>query len=384
MGPAHAGDGICGPDSQGVSAPGYLGFPIIFALIRYLRPPRRGGLVIESAAAVEGAWRAAIRLMIPPAASMRLISIPANPVPDEAATAMLQTPDGVLLRYARWAPPPGRKGTVCLFQGRAEFIEKYFETVRDLRARGFAVATLDWRGQGLSDRALRNPRKGYVRNFSQYQIDLETFINEVVLPDCPPPLFALGQSMGATILLRAAHAGHRWFDRMVLLAPMIALPGMRRLATTRIVVKVLRSIGLGALYVPGGRASTMMQRPLAGNLLTSDPVRYARNIAVLEAEPALAIGSPTVGWADAAFRVMSELSDERFPASIRQPILILAAGMDAIVSTPAIGEFALRLRAGSHLVVPGARHELLMEQDRFRIQTLAAFDAFVPGTPLFK
>src|SRR6201982_1616203 len=79
---------------------------------------------------------------------MKLISIPANPVPDEAATAMLQTPDGVLLRYARWAPPPGRKGTVCIFQGRAEFIEKYFEVVRDLRARGFAVATIDWRGQG--------------------------------------------------------------------------------------------------------------------------------------------------------------------------------------------------------------------------------------------
>ena len=79
---------------------------------------------------------------------MRLISIPANPVPDEAATAMLQTPDGVLIRYARWAPPPGRKGTVCVFQGRAEFIEKYFEVVRDLRARGFAVATFDWRGQG--------------------------------------------------------------------------------------------------------------------------------------------------------------------------------------------------------------------------------------------
>src|SRR6266478_1801515 len=256
---------------------------------------------------------------------MNLVSIPANPVPDAAVTGTIKTPDGVSLRFARWEPPPGRKGTVCLFQGRSEFIEKYFETVRDLRARGFAVATLDWRGQGLSDRALGNPRKGYVRNFSQYQIDLETFINEVVLPDCPPPLFALGQSMGATILLRAAYAGHRWFDRTVLLAPMIALPGMRRLATTRMLVKVMRSIGLGALYVPGGSASTMLQRPFAGNLLTSDPVRYARNIAVLEAEPALAIGSPTVGWADAAFRVMSEISDERFPASIRQPILILAA-----------------------------------------------------------
>jgi lysophospholipase len=104
---------------------------------------------------------------------------------------------------------------------------------------------------------------------------------------------------------------------------------------------------------------------------------------VLEAEPALAIGWPTVAWADSAFRVMSELSEPGYPATIRQPILIIAAGQDAIVSTPAIDEFAVRLRGGSHLIVPGARHELLMEQDRFRSQVLAAFDAFVPGTPLF-
>jgi lysophospholipase len=315
---------------------------------------------------------------------MTLVSIPANPVPDDVVTGTLKTPDGIALRFARWAPPRGRKGTVCLFQGRSEFIEKYFETVRDLRARGFAVATLDWRGQGLSDRTLRNARKGYVRNFAQYQIDLETFINEIVLPDCPPPLFALGQSMGATILLRAAYAGHRWFDRMVLLAPMIALPGMRRSGANRIIVKALRSIGLGSLYVPGGSAAAIVQRPFKGNLLSSDPVRYARNVAVVEAEPALAIGSPTVAWCDAAFRVMAELSEPGYPGRIRQPILIIAAGMDGIVSTPAIAEFAVRLRGGSHLIVPGARHELLMEQDRFRKQALAAFDAFVPGSPLFK
>ena len=314
---------------------------------------------------------------------MTLVSIPANPVPDNVVTGTLKTRDGVSLRFARWAPPPGRKGTVCLLQGRSEFIEKYFETVRDLRARGFAVATFDWRGQGLSDRALRNRRKGYVRNFSQYQIDLETFINEVVLPDCPPPVFALAHSMGATILLRAAHAGYRWFDRAVLLAPMIALPGLRRFAATRIMVRTMRLMGLGSVYVPGGDAAVMMQRPFVGNLLTSDPVRYARNVAVLEAEPALAVGWPTVAWADSAFRVMGELSESGYAGTIRQPILIIAAGQDAIVSTAAIDEFAIRLRAGSHLIVPGARHELLMEQDRFRTQTFAAFDAFVPGTPLF-
>jgi len=314
---------------------------------------------------------------------MNLVSIPANPVPDDVVTGMVKTRDGVSLRFARWAPPAGRKGTVCLFPGRAEFIEKYFETVRDLRARGFAVAALDWRGQGMSDRVLRNRRKGYVRNFGQYQIDLETFVNEVVLPDCPPPLFGLAHSMGAVVLLRAAYAGHRWFDRMVLLSPMIALPGIRRSLLSRITVRTLRTLGLGAMYVPGGDATVMMQRPFTGNFLTSDPVRYARNVAVLEAEPKLAIGWPTVAWADAAFRVMKELSDPSYPARIRQPILIIAAGQDQIVSTPAIDDFAVRLRAGSHLIVPGARHELLMEQDRFRTQVLAAFDAFVPGTSMF-
>jgi lysophospholipase len=314
---------------------------------------------------------------------MNLVSIPANPVPDGAVSGILKTPDGVALRFARWAPPPGRKGTVCLFQGRAEFIEKYFETVRDLRARGFAVATLDWRGQGMSERVLRNPLKGYVRNFSQYQIDLEAFINEVVLPDCPPPIFALAHSMGALVLLRAAYAGIRWFDRMVLLSPMVALPGMRRTAATRALVRSLRLGGFGSLYVPGGDASVMQLRPFVGNLLTADPVRYARNVAVLEAEPKLAIGWPTVAWADAAFRAMGELAEPGYAGRIRQPILIIAAGLDAIVSTPAIDEFAVQLRAGSHLIVPGARHELLMEQDRFRGQVLAAFDAFVPGTALF-
>src|SRR5271169_357456 len=114
---------------------------------------------------------------------MTLVSISANPVPEDVVTGTLKTPDGVNLRFARWAPPPGRKGTVVVLQGRAEFIEKYFETVRDLRARGFAVATFDWRGQGLSDHALSDPHKGHVRNFSEYATDLAAIMDQVVLPD---------------------------------------------------------------------------------------------------------------------------------------------------------------------------------------------------------
>ncbi|MGH6671734.1 MAG: alpha/beta fold hydrolase [Xanthobacteraceae bacterium] len=309
----------------------------------------------------------------------RLVSIPANPVPDNFIAGCLKTPDGVSLRFARWQPPAGRRGTVCIFQGRGEWIEKYFETVRDLRARGFAVATLDWRGQGLSDRGLKDRHKGFVRDFSEYDADLETFMREIVLPDCPPPLFAIGHSTGGTVLIRAAHRGHRWFDRVVLTAPLIGLAGASASPTAATIVRALRLAGFGSSYVPGGAAVVMETRPFAGNILTSDPVRYARNAAVLEAEPSLELGRPTVAWADAAFRAMRAIRERGYASRIRQPILIVSAGLDVVVSNAAIEEFASQLRTGSHLVVIGAKHELLMEQDRLRAQFWAAFDAFVPG-----
>ena len=314
---------------------------------------------------------------------MTLVSIPANPVPDGVTTGMLKTPDGVDIRFARWDPPPGRKGTICLFQGRAECIEKYFETVRDLRARGFAVATIDWRGQGGSGRKLSDPFKGHVKSFSEYETDLETFVREIVLPDCPAPHFALGHSMGASVLLRVAYKGRRWFDRMILSTPLLGLSPGRFPRYTGPVVKLLRLFGRGSAYVPGGSAHVMALDPFVGNPVTSDPVRYARTVAILEAQPSLGLGSPTNAWTAAAFDAMDAFANPRYALEIRQPIVIVAAGRDDIVSTPVTEEFGLRLRAGSHLVVAGAKHEILMEQDHYRAQFFAAMDAFIPGSPLF-
>jgi lysophospholipase len=226
---------------------------------------------------------------------MTLVSIPANPAPDNVVSGTIVTPDGVKLRFARWAPPLNRKGTVCVFTGRSEQIEKYFETVRDLRDRGFAVAMIDWRGQGGSDRQLDDPRKGHVRNFAEFETDVETFIREVVMPDCPPPFYALAHSMGGAVMLRIAHSGKRWFDRIVLSAPMIDLPGQTASTPARIAVRALRWFGRGSQYVPGGGPALVGTESFVNNLLTSDPVRFARNAAILEENPALGLGSPTIG-----------------------------------------------------------------------------------------
>jgi lysophospholipase len=314
---------------------------------------------------------------------MDLVSIPANPVPENVVTGSLTAKDGVNLRFARWHPPPGRKGTVCLFQGRTEFIEKYFETVRELRTRGFAVATIDWRGQGLSDRALSDRNKGHVEDFSDYELDLDVLMNQVVLPDCPPPYFAIAHSMAGSVMMNIAKKGARWFDRIVLSAPMIELAGARGSSLYKMTAKAMRYAGMGTSYIPGGEATVLAAGPYIGNPATSDPVRHARTKAILEAEPSLGVGSPTVSWVAAAYRAMAGFTDINFTDKIRQPLMLVAAGRDEIVSTAAIEDFAVRLRAGSHLIIAGARHELMAEQDRYRVQFWAAFDAFVPGTPLY-
>jgi lysophospholipase len=314
---------------------------------------------------------------------MKFISIPANPVPDRGMAGIVKTPDGVTLRFGRWEPPPGRKGTVVILQGRAEYIEKYFETVRDLRARGFAVATFDWRGQGLSDRALADPRKGHIKNFSQYATDLGAFMEQVVLPDCPPPFFALGHSMGGANVISSCHDGSRWFERIVLTAPMIALRPDRLTHVAGPLARIMRGLGRGSAYVPTGHGSASGVENFIGNVLTSDPVRFARNAAVLQEEPELGLGAPTIAWADAAIRLMKKFAAPSYAARIRQPMLLVAAGYDEVVSTSAIEAFGMNLLAGRHLILPGAKHEILQEQDAFRAQFWAAFDAFVPGTPRY-
>ena len=155
---------------------------------------------------------------------MELVTLAEKSVPSGATVGAFRGYDGAELRYARWdATRMPRRGTVCLFGGRAEFIEKYFEVVADLRRRGFAVATMDWRGQGGSQRMLANPRKGHVRGFWEYDRDLIRFMKDIVLPDCPPPFIGLAHSMGGNILLRNATMPGLWFERIVLVAPMISI-----------------------------------------------------------------------------------------------------------------------------------------------------------------
>lgn len=310
-----------------------------------------------------------------------LREIPGNPVPENANAGYLTARDGVKLRFARFGAT-GRpmKGTVVILPGRNECIEKYFETIGDLAARGLGSVMMDWRGQGGSDRLLADGERGYIDSFRDYVRDLEQFFEEVALPDCRAPFYLLAHSTGSLIALLASPTLTNRVRRMVLVAPLLSMSGFP-VSTTWInrIATALYALGLGTMYMAGG-PRPREPKPFSTNVLTTDHKRYARNVELYEAYPDLSLGGPTVAWVRAACLAAAAVQEEDFIARLQVPMLFVGAGSDKVVSTPDIERYVRRIKSASLLTIDGSRHEILQEADVYREQLLAAFDAFIPGS----
>ncbi len=303
--------------------------------------------------------------------------IPGNDVPEGLIAGEITMTDGMRLRYGLCRPAAAHRGTVCVLEGRNEFVEKYFETVADLTQRGFATAVLDWRGQGGSGRRLKNPHRGHLRSFRQYDGDLFTFMTGVVLPDCPPPYYGLAHSTGGLVLLRALTT-HNWFRRVVLSAPLIDFaPMVPPKPITRVIVRLAVLCGLGRLFAPTQPHRPLTEAQFPGNRLTSDLSRFVRTTRTTDARPDLGSGGVTFSWLNAAFRAIGELRRQPLSRLFLSPILIVAAREDQVVSAEAIRRFAQRRPGVAAVFIDRARHELLQERDAVREQFWAAFDTFV-------
>ncbi|MBK8457444.1 MAG: alpha/beta hydrolase [Phyllobacteriaceae bacterium] len=301
-----------------------------------------------------------------------------NPVPPNGFGGFFSARDGVTLRYGvfRTQSRP-HLGTIVILPGRNEPIEKYFETISDVMAMGYDAAIIDWRGQGFSGRLLADRRKGHVGSFADYAADLRQFLADIVLPDCRAPYHLLGHSMGGLAALLAAPWLGNQVSRIVLSAPLLEF-GEAPVSTGRLgqITRALSAIGLGSHYLIGSKEKSP---DFLANVLTSDPRRFWRNIAIRRAAPELALGGPTVGWISAACQAIDVARDPEFIARIHVPVLLIAAGSDTVVSNRAIEDFARRPRAGAHLTIDGARHELLQESDVYREPFLAAMHAYFSG-----
>ena len=289
---------------------------------------------------------------------------------------------GAELRAARFAAAPDvrSRGVCVLLNGQTEFIEKYFEVIDELRGRGFAVATMDWRGQGGSTRMTEDSRKSFVGDFHEYDQDLDTLMNWIVQPMLGPgekPV-ALAHSMGAHNLLRALSRNPGRFAAAVLGAPMIAISfrGQREF-WVRAVTALQVWRGRRGDWVWGMEARDPHRVSFSSQLVTSDPQRFERTQMLLREQPDLRLAGATWSWLAAALRSMDWLREPGRPEAITTPLLVVGAGKDRICQTSQTKAFAARLPAGEYVEIADGEHELMMERNAIRAQFWAAFDGFM-------
>ncbi|MEL6282329.1 MAG: alpha/beta hydrolase [Pseudomonadota bacterium] len=281
-----------------------------------------------------------------------LLSTDSSRPPPGGAAVLLTTDDDVRLRAAYW-PGEGR-GTVVLFQGRTEFIEKYYETVGRFLGLGFAVGTLDWRGQGLSARLLDDRRKGYVPNFSAYQRDADALIEYLESIHAPKPWVLVGHSMGGAISARLLMRRGELFAASILSAPMLGLFGSR---VFNGLASVLSRLRRSSSYATGCDRRTAADIGFTGNFLTTDMRRFETYASMVKRHDQLALGGPSWGWLRAAYREMRAIRPTK------TPMLIAIGEEDRVVSADSCRAYLGDAENRVFLPLSDARHEPFLEVD---------------------
>ncbi|SHH69117.1 alpha/beta fold hydrolase [Cognatishimia maritima] len=268
-----------------------------------------------------------------------------------------QASDDVRLRVAAWAKDSA-KGTVLLFPGRTEYVEKYALAAGELADAGYATLSIDWRGQGLADRLQKNRQAGHLLAFSDYQRDVQALLEAAETLDMPKPYFLLAHSMGGCIGLRALY-NDLPVKAAAFTAPMwhIGLGPLRPAAYGLSVV--LRRLGMGDWLAPGTKNETyVLDTAFEDNQLTRDRGMFARLQAQARMVPDLCIGGATVRWVNEALRECGALA--QMPA-LHVPCVTFLGTDEKIVDTAAIKTRMESWSNGQLIMVPDGEHEVLME-----------------------
>ncbi len=300
--------------------------------------------------------------------------------PGEGSGHWVQTPDGLRLRLGVWRS--GTKGTVLIFHGRTEYIEKYGGAAAALAEAGYSCLAIDWRGQGLSDRLLPDRLIGHVHKFSDYQRDVQTLMSAAKSMDLPEPYFLIAHSMGGCIGLRALMQGLP-VQAVSFSAPMWGIlfhpPAKRALAWA--LSSLLYPFKLAEMRAPGSSIGPyLLEVAFEDNQLSCDPQMFEMMQYHLQELPDCALGGPSLRWLNEALHEMLALHRRRAPNA---PALCFVGGLETIVDPRRIQQRMAHWPGARLKVVPQAKHEFMMERPEIRgafyRETIAHFDRHHPS-----
>lgn len=281
-----------------------------------------------------------------------------HPGPEGGAAYWALTSDEKRIRVGHW-PVENARGTVLLFPGRTEYIEKYGVTANELAEKRLATLCVDWRGQGLADRLVKDPLVGHVEAFADYQKDVAAMMRAARALSLPRPFFLLAHSMGGCIGLRAVMEGLS-VQAAAFSAPMWDIridPPLRTIA--QVLSTVMPHFGKGSNLPPGRTTKPyVLDAVFDDNMLTTDKEMYKMMCDQLVAHPELCLGGPSYVWLREALAETKHLSSRAAPnlASIAW-----LGTRERIVGVDEIKKRMTRWTGGELIMVDGAEHEVLME-----------------------
>ncbi|MBD2360179.1 lysophospholipase [Anabaena minutissima FACHB-250] len=257
---------------------------------------------------------------------------------------------GLKLYYQSWFPEGKVKAVLVIVHGLGGHSDKYSHIVEHLVPKHYAIYSLDLRGHG------RSPgRRGHINAWADFREDLRAFLQLIPTQQPQVPVFLLGHSLGAVIVLdyvlRYPQEAST-LQGVIALAPAIGKVGVSkfRLLVGRLMSKVWPSFTLNTGLDLA--AASRDEKVLVA--YTQDSLRHTRASARLATEY-----FATVAW----------IYDHAPEWQV--PLLILHGGADR-VALPEGGEIFYQLVASLdklRIEYPGAYHEL---QDDLNYQEVLA------------
>ena len=279
--------------------------------------------------------------------------------PQAANTNYKATTDGIRVRTSFWAANDP-VGTVFVFPGRTDYIEKYGGLANFCLSNNLNVIAIDWRGQGLSERLLDDKNIGHIEDFKNYQNDVEVIIKEAKDASLVKPWIIFAHSMGGLIGLRTLH-DNPVFKKVVFTSPMwgIQMPPILKSGAS-IIMSLISLIGKMETYAPTTSPETrILNEEYEFNKLTSDIRNFKLLRQQLIQHPDLQIGGPSSAWVSAALDEIEFQIGNEPPIT---PALCFLGEKEEIIDNLAVREFCKNWDSCDLISIPDAKHDLLMEK----------------------
>jgi len=254
---------------------------------------------------------------------------------------------------------------ILISTGRTEAAIKYKELIYDLFNNGYSVYIHDHRGQGQSGRMTDDPDMGYIDTFQYYIDDMKFFYSTYLKPNNYNKKYLLTHSMGGAIGMTYLEQNPNDFNAAAFSSPMFGFkpPGCT-------VVRIMS--GKKPKYAMGETKYNEDKSTFKGNTLTGSQIRYERMIDAFDKVPKAKLGGATYQWANKSCQQFDYIFNN--VDKLNTPFILFSAKNEQIVDPNAHQKFidAAQESGKDHLAysVENAQHELLIEKDEQRIETI--------------